>query len=90
MRTKKCICCNEGIISSEEGSFDICPICGWEDDDIQADDPDFAGGANELSLNDYRKEFIMKRANDPSYNWSNEVRRVLKADNKETNMGNYE
>ncbi|HLN63546.1 MAG TPA: CPCC family cysteine-rich protein [Symbiobacteriaceae bacterium] len=25
-------------------------MCYWEDDPVQADDPDFAGGANESSL----------------------------------------
>jgi hypothetical protein len=37
--------------------FEICPLCGWEDDDIQNDDPDYAGGANKLSLNDYRAQW---------------------------------
>jgi hypothetical protein len=37
--------------------FEICPLCGWEDDDIQNDDPDYAGGANELSLNQYRSRW---------------------------------
>ena len=39
------------------GSFDICEECGWEDDPIQSDEPDFWGGANELCLNDYRAKY---------------------------------
>ncbi len=35
-------------------SHDICPVCGWEEDRIQLRDPDFAGGAKELSLNEAR------------------------------------
>ena len=35
------------------GSYDICDICGWEDDPIQEDDPD-AGGANWETLRGYR------------------------------------
>ncbi len=34
-------------------SFDICPVCGWEDDAVQEDDPDF-GGANPETLNGYK------------------------------------
>lgn len=35
------------------GSFDICDVCGWEDDPIQEED-DEAGGANWESLRGYR------------------------------------
>lgn len=38
----------------EEGSFDICDVCGWEDDPLQAKEPDLEGGANEMSLNQAR------------------------------------
>ena len=41
----------------EDGNYEICPVCGWEDDPIQKDDPDLAGGANDLSLNQYREEY---------------------------------
>ena len=38
--------------------FDICSVCGWEDDNVQFADPDFRGGANFFSLNEYRKTFL--------------------------------
>lgn len=47
---------------SEENSFDICPICGWEDDGVQAGDHCYAGGANHLSVNEARIEFFLLRA----------------------------
>lgn len=53
----------------DEGSYDICPYCGWEDDDIQLDDPDYSGGANEMSLNEYRKDYSEKIALNPKYKW---------------------
>ena len=37
--------------------YDICPVCFWENDDYQYDEPDFYGGANNLSLNDYKKRW---------------------------------
>jgi rubredoxin len=36
----------------EQGSYDICEVCGWEDDPIQGKDPDRKGGANNMSLNE--------------------------------------
>lgn len=54
-----CPVCGKSYFSSKH-SFEICPICGWEDDAIQERDPNFEGGANHLSLNQaklrYRKE----------------------------------
>lgn len=41
-------------------SYEICPICGWEDDLVQKKDPSFSGGANKLSLNEYRKKYYEK------------------------------
>lgn len=38
----------------EEDFFEICPVCGWEDDGIQRDEPNLEGGANGMSLNQAR------------------------------------
>ena len=40
----------------EENDFDVCDVCGWENDGVQADDPNYRGGANPDSLNE-RKEW---------------------------------
>jgi hypothetical protein len=44
---------------SEEspGTFEICPVCNWEDDNVQAADPTFEGGANSVSLVQARRNF---------------------------------
>lgn len=79
MGYKKCLCCGIGLVDAEEDSHDICPICGWEDDGIQADDPDYDGGPNDgSSLNEYRKEFQEKRKNNPKYTWTGEAIEMLK------------
>jgi hypothetical protein len=39
------------------GTFEICPVCNWEDDNVQAADPKLRGGANEMSLEQARLNF---------------------------------
>ena len=51
---------------AERGSFAICPVCYWEDDDIQFDDPTRSGGANRVSLDQARKNFSAFGACDES------------------------
>lgn len=34
-----------------------CPVCFWWNDIVQNCDPDYDGGENSLSLNQYRKEW---------------------------------
>lgn len=53
-----CPCC--GYLTFEErppGTFDICPVCGWEDDEVQFCNPGYAGGANSVSLDQARENF---------------------------------
>ncbi|WP_170565665.1 CPCC family cysteine-rich protein [Ruegeria atlantica] len=63
-----CACC--GFLTRSEkyyGSFDICPICYWEDDNLQADDPTFEGGSNTISLLEARENFLKIGAIKPEY-----------------------
>jgi hypothetical protein len=54
-----CPCCGFRTLAEEErGSYALCPVCGWEDDRLQHDDPDYAGGANVESLNEKRAIFF--------------------------------
>lgn len=53
-----CPCCGYLTLSEEPpGSFDICPICKWEDDDVQFNNINFRGGANLNSLREARINF---------------------------------
>lgn len=55
-----CPCCGQCEFP-EEGSYEICPVCNWEDDPVQAEDPGYKGGANVMSLNEAREAFLQGR-----------------------------
>jgi hypothetical protein len=46
-------------------TFDICPVCYWQDDGVQLDDPTYAGGANQLSLEQARQHFAQHGTCEP-------------------------
>ncbi len=52
----KCPCCGYYTLPNT-GEYDICPVCFWEDDIVQEDDPDLEGGANDLSLRECRENY---------------------------------
>ena len=53
-----CPCCRYLTLSeAPPGTFEICPVCSWEDDNVQYDDPSYEGGANLESLNTARANF---------------------------------
>lgn len=53
----KCPCCGFYTLEQPYGSYDICPVCFWEDDFIQLEDETYEGGANTVSLLQARKNF---------------------------------
>lgn len=53
----KCPVCGKYTFQSGPGSYEICPICGWENDKAQYKDPNLKGGANRLSLKEYKKQY---------------------------------
>lgn len=53
-----CPCCAYLTLHEEPpGTFEICPVCNWEDDRVQFQDPEYAGGANTMSLKEARVAF---------------------------------
>ncbi|MCC6999332.1 MAG: hypothetical protein IT370_32265 [Deltaproteobacteria bacterium] len=62
-----CPCCDYSTLPEPPpGTFAICPICGWEDDNVQFDDPTSDGGANPISLNQARSSFLATGKADAS------------------------
>lgn len=71
-----CPCCGYLTIGEEPpGTFEICPVCFWEDDNVQFEDPSYAGGANSVSLNQARENFKLFGA--VSKEFVNQVRKPL-------------
>ena len=50
---RACKCCGN-ITVDNDSLFEICSVCGWESDVIQEENPDYIGGANDMSLNQYK------------------------------------
>ncbi|HUM44740.1 MAG TPA: CPCC family cysteine-rich protein [Fervidobacterium sp.] len=47
-----CACCGAMV-----ERYDICEVCGWQDDNVQNNDPDYRGGANTMSLNEAKEAY---------------------------------
>ena len=65
----KCKCCGYFTMKDEPldpakhpGTFEICPVCFWEDDSLQFLNPDYSGGANAVSLREAKQNFKKFRA----------------------------
>jgi len=57
-RKYACPCCGFLTLSNEPpGTYGLCPVCFWEDDGVQFQNPNYAGGANRDSLNTARANF---------------------------------
>jgi hypothetical protein len=62
-----CPCCGYPTLDEQPpGTFDICEVCGWEDDDLQYRRPSYDGGANGMSLREARANFEATGASDPA------------------------
>ncbi len=53
----KCPCCGYYTFEKKERAYDICPVCFWEDDPEQFNNPTMPRGANHVSLTEARINF---------------------------------
>jgi hypothetical protein len=58
-----CPCCGY-LVLDEAGLYDICPICGWEDDVSQLRFATMPGGANRPSLRDAQTNYATRGYSD--------------------------
>lgn len=60
-----CPCCGYKTLDEKPtGTYEICGICFWEDDEVQYRNPDYEGGANAVSLRQARGNFMKMGACD--------------------------
>lgn len=53
-----CPCCGFFTLDEKpDNTFQLCPVCLWEDDGIQLHDPDYEGGANTMSLHQAKENY---------------------------------
>ncbi len=53
-----CPACGFLVFEETLGSYDICPLCGWEDDYVQLMFPTSAVGANKKCLADWQADAL--------------------------------
>ena len=53
-----CPCCGyKTLPEAPPGTYNLCRVCFWEDDQVQFNDPDYQGGANRPSLRQAQRNF---------------------------------
>jgi hypothetical protein len=62
--TYPCPVCGYLVFEEPPGSYAICPICFWEDDQVQLGYPLMAGGANNVSLYEAQQNFMRDGASE--------------------------
>ncbi|MBR6402131.1 MAG: NUDIX domain-containing protein [Eubacterium sp.] len=68
----KCPVCGNDTFDEEDYEYEICPECFWEYDISQVNNPDLAGGANNHSLNGYKKIYEGLKKDNPQFSCQNE------------------
>lgn len=61
----RCPCCGFKTLAHKDSLYhEICPVCYWENDAVQNTDPTFSGGANKVSLNIAKENYLKYGAVD--------------------------
>ena len=77
MKDMKCPVCGNLTFNSKDYLYEICEECFWEYDSIQVDAPNYSGGANHKSLNEYKKVYEGLKSENPKFSCKNEDDRHL-------------
>jgi hypothetical protein len=55
-----CPACGFEVFDEPPGSYDVCPVCDWEDDEVQLRFPAMGGGANKESLSGFQQRILQR------------------------------
>ncbi|MDQ2800416.1 MAG: hypothetical protein M3Y13_12345, partial [Armatimonadota bacterium] len=55
-----CPCCGFLVFDTPTGGYELCPLCDWEDDNVQLRYPGLRGGANGKSLWEAQQRVLVK------------------------------
>lgn len=72
-----CPVCGNDTFDEDDYEYNICEECFWEYDYFQVANPDYAGGANHHSLNEYRKIYQKLKEANPSFSCKNDEDKEL-------------
>ena len=73
----KCPICNSESFDEKDYEYQICEECFWEYDIVQVEDPNYSGGANCYSLNEYKKIYETQKKKNPTFSCKNTTDRNL-------------
>jgi hypothetical protein len=82
-RAWPCPACGHVVFKEPPGSYDICPICYWEDDGMQLASPMSCCGANSVSLHEAQRNFALHGAVEKRF--AVNVRRAGPDDRRDSN-----
>lgn len=67
MTKYRCLCCGYKTLDNQ-GAFDLCPVCFWEDDSYPQDDGTIIfAGVNRSTLKQSQKNYQKFRASELDY-----------------------
>jgi len=55
-----CPACGFEVFDDPPGSYELCPVCDWEDDEVQVRFPAMRGGANKKGLFEWQQQVIQR------------------------------
>ncbi|MEK7165590.1 MAG: CPCC family cysteine-rich protein [Patescibacteria group bacterium] len=78
-----CLCCGYKTLNEQPpGTFGICDICGWEDDNAD-------GGANKVTLKEAKENFNKFGMSDPNHlQIKKMIRQPTEQDDRDPNWEN--
>jgi hypothetical protein len=51
-----CLCCGKRTLQTHQ-EWEVCTVCGWEDDPVYYKNPEICAGANGMSLSAARDQY---------------------------------